>query len=352
MSLTITSHLSTYQVNFYPTLAEIVPALHDPNCFYLVDQNVHRLYGETLKLPSDRTIQIEATEKNKSYGPTGDVLHRLIEMNIKKSSRLVVIGGGILQDIGAFCATVLFRGIRWTLVPTTLLAQADSCVGSKSSLNIGDYKNQLGTFNPPSEIHITTEVLATLDEKDIRSGIGEVIKIALVHSEKSYAHVLEVLKQDVTKNSVAMEQLVRRSLEIKKEYVEGDEFDQGVRNLLNYGHTFGHAFESVSNYTLPHGIAVVLGMEAATYFSMKKNWVSESHWNELRSEFSKWADKERRVLSSLDLGKILEKMKKDKKNSAQGVTFILTKGPGRMEKTAINEMDWIEKTLSEYLRLN
>jgi 3-dehydroquinate synthase len=302
-----------------------------------VDQNLLKHYPEAFRerLPESRKVLLEATEENKSYEAIGPVFLDLLGKGLRRDGNLVVVGGGVAQDIGCFIATVLVRGIRWELVPTTLLAQADSCIGSKSSINIGSFKNQIGTFYSPHRVLMTTSVLASLPWDEIRSGVGEIIKFALLSGEATFRELMNDLK-DLVDQPQTVTAWIRRSLEIKKVYIEEDEFDFGRRNLLNYGHTFGHAYESGTHYGIPHGIAVVLGMLTATYVSVQMNMAERAHFDELKRHLLPWCQPYCDLLASVDLEVVLQAIRRDKKNTAAGVNCILTRGFGSMEKCRVD----------------
>jgi 3-dehydroquinate synthase len=309
------------------------------SAFYLVDENVATLYGRELarSVPADRLYKIEATEEAKSYERLAPIFCWLLDARCRRASQLVVVGGGVLQDIGCFVASVLLRGIRWTLLPTTLLAQCDSCIGSKSSLNINRFKNQLGTFYPPHEIRLTTEFLQTLNPQEIASGLGEAIKLHLTEGPESVDWLRSRLT-DARPAEPPLREIVWSSLRIKRRYIEEDEFDRGVRNVLNYGHTFAHAFESATGYAIPHGIAVTMGVVCATFFSEELGLAPPGSYKELvawlRPYFAGHLDR----LRGMDLPAVLAAMRQDKKNDGDRINFILTRGPGRMEKVAVDAL--------------
>ncbi|HEX4132511.1 MAG TPA: hypothetical protein VHZ24_20940 [Pirellulales bacterium] len=332
----ITSHHHPYSVSEHATVDDAFADL-DGDAFVLLDQKVDELYGERLRrgVAADRTYAVEATEFAKSYEQLTPVFTWLLERRCRRNSHLVVIGGGVLQDIGCFIASVLMRGIRWTLVPTTLLAQCDSCIGSKSSLNIGSFKNQLGTFYAPHEVRLAVEFLNTLSREEILSGLGEAIKLHLIAGETEAAWLWERLAE-TSEHPAPLGEIIRSSLQIKKRFIEVDEFDQGIRNLLNYGHTFAHAFESASRFAIPHGIAVTLGVACATIFSRQLAMLPADDCEELIARLRPYFGGYERVLGSLPVPAILAAMKQDKKNVGDRVTFILTRGAGRMEKKPVD----------------
>lgn len=263
---------------------------------------------------------------------------------------MVVIGGGVLQDIGCFIASVLFRGITWELIPTTLLAQADSCIGSKSSINIDSYKNQIGTFYPPHRVILVPDVLKSLPWDEIRSGLGEVVKLQLIAGQEG----LEELMCDLdglfpTGDWGVISKWVGRSMAVKKPYIEQDEFDRGIRNILNYGHTFGHAYESATKYAIPHGIAVLLGILTATFLSVRLGLVPASHYEDLKRRLTPWCHPYGGVLLKADREAILKAIKHDKKNTGDAVNCILTRGAGRMEKMKVDFLGDLVPAIGEFI---
>jgi len=320
----------------------------------LIDQSVHDLLEPEVRatLPTDRLVVLKATETAKSYAALEPVFLDLLGRGLRRNGVLVVVGGGVLQDVGCFIASVLARGLRWELVPTTLLAQADSCIGSKSSINIGPYKNQLGTFYPPHRILLAADFLRTLPFDEVRSGLGEVIKLQLLTSQEGFSELMNdldgwhaVSHQDQLS---LLAKWVGRSLDVKQPFVERDEFDVGPRLLLNYGHTFGHAFESVTDFGIPHGIAVMLGMLTATFVSARLGLVDEHHAADLAHRLDAWHAPYADLLAGVGMRALFAALARDKKNTAAGLTCILTRGFGRMERTALT-VDQVETCVAPAL---
>lgn len=350
--LHIKSKVHDYSVEPAANLREAVQkaAASAPQAYFLVDRAVLGLYADAFRgLDLDaRVLALEATEEEKSYEAVARPVKWLLEKGFRRDALLVVVGGGVLQDIGCFIASVMFRGIRWELIPTTLLAQCDSCIGSKSSLNIGQYKNQLGTFYPPHRIHLVFDVLKTLPADELRSGMGEAIKLALIADEGKVTELREILASGPL-NPEVLSRAVRLALEIKKTYIEQDEFDRGVRNLLNYGHTFGHAFESATSYQIPHGIAVVLGMMTATYVSERLGWVTPEYRKQVDGLLRPYFTPYEKILASADFERVLGAMKLDKKNAGGKIVCILTRGAGRMEKAPLDAETQLRPILRDCL---
>lgn len=340
---TIISRAHDYTVEEHSSVGAALAAIEqgEPPHF-LIDSKVYELFADTLAahVPANRLCVLEATEDSKAYGALEPVFLELLEKHLKRTGSLVVIGGGVVQDAGCFIASVLARGIRWSLLPTTLLAQADSCIGSKSSINIGRYKNQIGTFYPPHRVLLVPDFLCTLPFDEIRSGLGEVIKLQLLAGEAGFRELLgdlaglaTALPQDRT---TILARWVGRSMDVKQPIIEADEFDRGPRLLLNYGHTFGHAYESTTHYAIPHGIAVILGMLTATDISVRLGMTAPEHKAELMRSLLPWHEPYAAELRPVGMDALLLALSRDKKNSATGLTCILTRGFGQMERVCLS----------------
>jgi 3-dehydroquinate synthase len=301
-------------------------------------------------LPAENIFALTATEEAKSFERLGPLFTWLLERGFRRDCALLVAGGGVTQDIACFVATVLLRGIRWHYIPTTLLAQCDSCIGSKSSINLGRFKNQIGTFYPPNSITLVTDVLKTLPPDEIRSGLGEAIKLHLLAGPEEVAWLRDALAAFGTPH-FSLREILWSSLRIKQPFIEEDEFDRARRNLLNYGHTFGHAYESATRYAIPHGIAVTLGVLTATFVSARLGWVDPAHFEQLRSWLRPFFTPYHERLKATEMPAIFAAMKLDKKNLAGKINCILTRGPGRMERVAIESEDELAAHLGEFVRL-
>ena len=204
-------------------------------------------------------IFIEATEEAKEFQAVGPLIEQCREEGLARNGRIVALGGGVVQDIAGFVATIYMRGVKWTLLPTTLLAMVDSCIGGKSSINVGPFKNLVGSFFPPDEIIVPVVAVETLPPEHIAAGRCEAAKICFARSNQCFEEYLS-LGDDV-------ERMIELSLGAKKWFIEVDEFDENERLLLNFGHSFGHALESCTSYGLTHGVAVGVGCLAAMDFS-------------------------------------------------------------------------------------
>ncbi len=253
--LTIDSKFNSYDVEFADSISEVVELTRANNTITIIDENIANLYQE---LSDPSFIRINCIEDNKNLAGAELILDALVNRKANISTKLIVIGGGIIQDLAGYCASIYCRGIDYVLVPTTLLSQVDSCIGGKTSLNYKQKKNILGTFYPPSKILIYSRFLATLNNTDYYSGWGEIYKFQILQNKKF--------------EFVEVENAIYDGLKFKSEILKLDEFDKKERKYLNFGHTFGHALESASQYEIPHGIGVVIGSMIALNVSKSKGY--------------------------------------------------------------------------------
>ncbi|MCX6168377.1 MAG: hypothetical protein NTX65_03490 [Ignavibacteriales bacterium] len=299
--------------------------------YLIIDKRIIELYGKNIlgRKWDNNIIEIDATENQKSYLGLEPVIQQLIEKGFRKNNRLFAIGGGITQDVTAFIASIMYRGVEWLFFPTTLLAQGDSCIGSKTSINFGRYKNQLGNFYSPQKIFIDLTFLDTLEERDLTSGLGEMLHYFLVSGVDDFLRFKKEYRR-ARENKEVLKELLKRSLEIKKSYIEIDEFDKKERQVFNYGHSFGHAIESLTNYEIPHGVAVSIGMDMSNYISVQYGYQS----NETRLEAKEllqqiWKGYTINNMNQVDFENAL---RKDKKNKGNLLGLILSNGPGKTFK--------------------
>lgn len=330
----ICSAAGEYKVRFCASLSVLSRLIRSSAPTHLlVDVKIYRTYGKWIRrwVPPGKTLSVRSSETLKSLEQTPRVIEALLRMDIRKNSVLLVIGGGVVQDLGCFIASILFRGIRWNFVPTTLLAQADSCIGGKSSINLAQQKNPIGTFHSPSEVLVCPAFLQTLPDNQYRSGVGEIIKLLWIRDpmEFSRAMNLELSSATPRKKPSQILSLIYRTLQTKKEYIERDEFDTGPRKILNFGHTFGHAFESVTRYAIPHGVAVTLGMVAASFFSEVLFRGPKGCFVRTRRLCFPWFHPYQRKLLRTSPLRILQGMARDKKNRDNKIQLILPDARGK-----------------------
>ncbi|MBU0496606.1 MAG: iron-containing alcohol dehydrogenase [Candidatus Thermoplasmatota archaeon] len=320
------------------------------NLFYFIDNNVFKIYNKkiTLFIKKNQYFTIDAQEKNKEYLQLKTYYQNLIEHVFTRNDILVTIGGGILQDISGFIASTLYRGIKWIFIPTTLLSQADSCIGSKTSINFGDSKNLIGSFYPPDNIYIDIAFNKTLPKNYFNSGLGEIIKFHLLSDNEKYQLLLKYLDSPNLLKENEFRTIIWSTLNIKKSYFQQDEFDTGRRNLLNYGHCFGHALESASNFEICHGEAVLIGMSFANLLSVKRGVMTKQKYQEFEQILQRFYPKF--DISKIDVNTIIYYMRRDKKRVGKNLTMILSKDVGKQFKeTDIKEKEIID-TFQEFIK--
>jgi 3-dehydroquinate synthase len=321
-SVVIESHAGSYRVEFDEQAFAKLNDRPPEDAHVIVDHRVAELYADELGrvLAGPSVLELEAAEETKSLERFPGYVEHLVAHGVRRDHVLLAIGGGIIQDVTAFLAAVLMRGLAWHFYPTTLLAQADSCIGSKSSINVGRIKNILGTFTPPSEVTIATAVLSTLDEREIRAGIGEILKVHAIEGPASFDRVAQEYSLLLADRSVLTD-AIHRSLEIKRRIIEVDEFDRGPRNVMNYGHSFGHAIESATDFAVPHGIAVTMGMDMANHVAAALGRAPAEHFKRmhptLAANYAGFEDVD------VPLDGFLSAIAKDKKNVGATLRLVL-----------------------------
>lgn len=345
----IQSHKGPYSITFDGSFLTNLASVFEGTPHFLVDANIARLYPSQLEsiLRHPNTVIIQATEESKSIERVIPVIEKLIVNKVRRDHTLVAIGGGIIQDITCFIASTLLRGIRWKFVPTTLLSQADSCIGSKSSINLGSTKNILGTFNPPNEIFICSVFLDTLEQKDILSGVGEILKVHAIEGKAAFDRIARDY-DELLKTKMTLLRYIRAALQIKQKYVEVDEFDLDIRNIFNYGHSFGHAIESATNFGVPHGIAVTMGMDMANRIAVLRGLLPMEQClrmqSILRKNYAEFAN------TRISVDALVAALMKDKKNTATKLVLIFPIGDeARIERIQIEADATFYSQCSQFL---
>lgn len=248
-------------IRSYPIIIEsgAIKSLKNRHSLILADINLSKIAHSLGR----EVIELSASEERKTLGTCEAVLSQLKVLGANRDTVLLAIGGGYIQDIATLASSLYMRGISWIYVPTTLMAMMDSCVGGKSSINVGSAKNLVGNFYPPMEIIIDPSLIATLDESAIASGLSEGVKICYAKGPSSFEKFCTFRETVDDYGSPLAAEWIAHVLNAKKWFVETDEFDQGPRKLLNFGHTFGHALESATDFAIPHGVAINIGVLAA-----------------------------------------------------------------------------------------
>lgn len=323
-----------------------------PNSQFVIDENVYGLYSDYFtQISKDRLILIEAIEENKIVNTALDICEKMTNLPAKRNAHLVSIGGGIIQDITGFVANVLYRGIEWTFVPTTLLASCDSCIGGKTSLNYKNYKNLLGTFYPPDDIFVCPLFFNTLTDRDFKSGLGEVVKFNIMAGKDGLEKIEKNIESLLLRDPESLDVFIERSLEFKKCFIEMDEFDKGERIKLNFAHTFGHAIETITKYTIPHGTAVAIGMVMANYISVNRGYLDEEYSKRIENVLLKVIDIDV-DLRDYPIEDYISAIHKDKKQTNDKMTAVLMTNTEK-ELKIINDLqvNELERALNYFCEL-
>ena len=310
----------------YPIKFQSIRTRNFENSYFVVDQKIK----DQIELSDERCVIITAIGSMKTLSTVEDVMVELSAKGMSKNDDLVVIGGGYAQDIGTLVASLYMRGVKWIYIPTTLAAMGDSCIGGKSSINAGDVKNLVGNFYPPKEVLVDPSFVDTLPKLEIIAGISEIIKICFAKSFDTFSVCDRLIAQwqnDGDQEKIT--EVIQLSLISKQYFVEEDEFDAGIRKLLNFGHSFGHALESASDYKIPHGVSVLIGMIAASQHHLSKTTNESQILIERSLAFSKMVRGEIvNQISTVNYEKFSHALAKDKKNSNSDLVLILPKKSG------------------------
>lgn len=345
--IVIKSKFGEYFVDFIADFAVTLKAEIDEGGFLIIDANVFNIYGSKIQdiLPCDRLLVVEANESNKTLEKCKEIIETLVARNVRRNQKLLAIGGGVIQDVTAFVASILYRGIDWVFFPTTLLAQGDSCIGSKTSINLGDKKNLIGNFYPPSRIYIDTDFLESLVVDDIKSGIGEILHFYFYANSPLIDNLIGDYNKVLINRELLIE-YIRESLTIKKSVIEIDEFDKGERNKFNYGHTFGHAMETINAYGIKHGQAVTVGMDIANYLSVRLGLMTQDVFNDIHTKLV--VNFPEYDFNQCDMRLYLNALTKDKKNIGNSLGCILSEGIGRLVCKQVPFDENLEMMLKDY----
>jgi len=292
----------------------------------LADVNTYTSCYSLIKeeLPPHHLITLEAGEEYKNLESCQHVWKELTQVGLDRHALLIVLGGGVLGDLGGFCAATYKRGIDFVLMPTTLLAQVDASIGGKLGIDFLHFKNHIGIFCEPAATLISPAFLSTLPHRELRSGFAEIIKHCLI-SDKEMWDTLKskpIDKQD-------WNQLINHSVKFKRRVIEEDPREKGLRKILNFGHTVGHAVESyflASGNRIYHGEAIAIGMIAEGRIASKKGLVSEAELNEIATYIKSTYPE---VKLPADTSALLALMAQDKKNKGSKILMALTAGIGQ-----------------------
>ena len=323
-------------------------------CLVIADKNVpKKLIDKILSsLPRKKIFlhYFNSSEKNKNQKSVGDILSILLSKNFNRNDCVISIGGGITGDVSGFAASMFKRGLRFINIPTTLLSQVDSSIGGKTGINSKYGKNLIGAFYQPSLVISDTVFLRSLPKREIICGYGEILKHAIIADKKFFSFLDINGSQILDLKSPLIEKAIFKSCSIKKSVVEADEKEMGVRKILNFGHTFAHAYEATLGYSkkLNHGEAVILGIKTAAKFSLLNNILNIKEFSLIENHLNKLnlPQNINKFFSIKNLDKLLSFMKKDKKNNTDKINLVLLKKIG----SPIHKLQFNEKKINLFLR--
>lgn len=325
-TLTINSKRHNYNIIVYENLVTLLKKYLSPEqkYFVLIDSVLYKKYKNILLecAPNCLIMSIKGGESAKTIKTYEKVSSKLLKAKISKNDVLVAFGGGTITDLTGYIASTYKRGIKYINIPTTTLSMIDASIGGKNALNIGGIKNAIGTIYPPEQVLIGLDVLETLPEEHFLNGLFEALKMGLILDK----NLFNIFKEDY-KNK--LKEIVIRSLELKKQIVELDEDEKGIRKILNFGHTYGHALELNPSYSLLHGQAVANGM-----LMLSKD---KPYRNELISILEQMKCP---IISDIDSDELIEVIKNDKKSNSKTIDLIEVPEVGKaiIEKIEINEL--------------
>ena len=306
---------------------------HDKKLCIIADENVSAIYGdellEVLRKGYDHVDLLALTlgEVNKSLETVSKCYSFLVKNKYDRKDVIIALGGGICGDLAGYVSATYMRGIAFVQVPTTLLSMVDSSSGGKTGVNYESYKNMIGAFKMPSLVYINTATLKSLNDREYASGMAEILKAGLIKDGLFYEWLINNFPSINDREYEYVSEMILKSVNIKKMYVEKDPYEKNERAILNFGHTVGHALEKYTDFRYSHGECVALGSVAAAYLSYKRNYLTMEEYYEIRDMFVPFDLPI--TLENIDIARIIEYMKSDKKNISGRIRFILLKKIGR-----------------------
>ncbi|HEY31594.1 MAG TPA: 3-dehydroquinate synthase [Dehalococcoidia bacterium] len=319
----------------------------------ITDTTVRKLYGSTLEqilIASGfevATLSGADSEEEKSLETAGRLYLELTGFHAERGTPVLALGGGVTGDLAGFVAATYQRGVPLIQIPTTLLAQADSSLGGKTAVNHGQLKNRIGAFYQPSLTISDIDTLKSLSQRQLADGLAEIIKHGAIQDADFFEYLENNIDRIMALDDDALETTVARSAEIKAAVVEQDELDLGLRNILNYGHTIGHAVETVSDFQIDHGRAVAFGMLVAARISNRMGLLDRSDVTRLKKLLTKVG-----LLAEvpkLETDKLIEAMHHDKKIVEGRIKFVLLESIGEVIFTDDVDLELVKKVLPEKL---
>lgn len=328
-SISIVSAQGDYGVSFHNTISDLNEKIvKKEDTFFLVDKIVWEIYGKNLDFVNkNNLLLLNGDEDTKTLSGVNHVIEWLNTNGATKSSVLVAVGGGVIQDVTTFVSHVYYRGIKWEYIPTTLLSQSDSCIGAKCGINVLSNKNQVGVLHSPSAVYIVEEFLGTLEKEEFESGFGEIFKLAVTGPNQFWEELKTHLKENKL-NSERVLPMTAKSLLAKKVIIEIDEYEKDLRRILNYGHSFGHSLETITKNRISHGYAILFGMDLMNYLGVLWGITDRKFAEEFRGIIQEAFPKFK--LEKIDVIELVNGLKKDKKVISGKINFAIVENVGKI----------------------
>ncbi len=306
----------------------ILNHIQGSNYIVVISKKVYQLYLKELDFQKDKLFILNDGEKEKNEKNYFKILDFALKKQLKRNDAIIAIGGGVVGDLAGFVASTYMRGIKFVQIPTTLLAAVDSSVGGKTAINTKYGKNLVGSFYQPNTVFINANFLKTLDEKQFKSGLGEIIKYGFIEKNcqpYNEPHLINFLNEHyekiLSRDILTLKDLIKRCIELKIAVVQKDERESGLRKILNYGHTYGHVIETLTNYTkYTHGTCVIEGIRFALNIALQLNITNKEYKFLCEDLINKFGYT---PVQRFDINKILKIITTDKKATNEYIKFIL-----------------------------
>ena len=331
--------------NFSNFVNELVELNKEKKFIIVISKKVFDLYHEELELEKFNYIIIKDGEKEKNIKNYIKIINFAIKNHISRNDLFVAIGGGVIGDLTGFAASTYMRGVEYIQVPTTLLSMVDSSVGGKNGINFDNVKNIAGTFKQPKKVYININFLNTLDDKQYKSGLGEILKYSFIEdscphktSEYLFEYLMINYENVAKKIGKTLFKIIETCLKLKIGVVQEDEKENSLRKILNLGHTVAHALETETKYKkYTHGQAVIYGIYVVFDWAYKNNYISYSYYRLAMELMEKYGFKETSISKKFDTAELVKIMQSDKKSDGENITFIIPTDKKKVQEIQLTQ---------------
>lgn len=321
---------------FISKLSALLRKYEPSELCFIADSHVGKIYQNKISdaFPGRPFFTFKAGEENKRLSTIESLFEGLAEKRLDRKSMIVALGGGVTGDMSGFLASVYMRGIPFIQIPTSLLAMADSSVGGKTGVDTNAGKNLIGAFYQPKAVIIDTDFLKTLPDAEFTNGMAEIIKHGAIFDAEYFSFLRDNADAIQSLNETALIEMLTRSCQIKAKVVSEDEKERGLRQILNFGHTIGHAVEQASDFSIHHGFAVAIGMAASASIAVKRGILSKHDCDSLVSLLDGYGLlSESKKLKNLCDSDIMDAAYLDKKNSSGEIRFVMIDSIGHIHQS-------------------